>query len=133
MHYITDQMNLVVLIFLPLFFLLPLVLVVVLVVLLVIFLLFTALVLPKGSSQAALETNASGSPDLSLFYSVDKLYQMADAYGETGRDAYIRARFTFDLIWPLVYTLFLATAISWVYQMAFTPERMSPNGCFTTV
>jgi hypothetical protein len=91
---------------------------------LVIFLLFTAIVLPKGSSQAALETNASGSPDLSLFYSVDELYQMADAYGETGRDAYIRARFTFDLIWPLVYTLFLATAISWLYQKAFTPESL---------
>lgn len=44
---------------------------------------------------------------------------MAEAYGESGRQAYIRARFTFDLVWPLVYTLFLATAISWVLGRAF--------------
>jgi uncharacterized membrane protein YoaT (DUF817 family) len=37
---------------------------------------------------------------------------MAETYGEQGRQAYIRARFTFDLIWPLVYGAFLLTAIS---------------------
>jgi hypothetical protein len=44
---------------------------------------------------------------------------MAKVYGEKGREAYIRARFTFDLIWPLVYTIFLITGISWVYQRSF--------------
>ena len=34
------------------------------------------------------------------------------------RSAYVRARFTFDLIWPLVYTFFLATAISWLFRGA---------------
>ena len=34
----------------------------------------------------------------------------------------IRARFTFDLVWPLVYTLFLTTAISWVLGRAFAPD-----------
>ena len=49
---------------------------------------------------------------------------MAEAYGEQGRKAYIRARFTFDAVWPLVYTLFLVTAISWVFGKAFAPGSL---------
>ncbi len=91
---------------------------------LLIFLLFTALVLPAQSSRTKLETNAAGSPDMSFFYTGADLYKMAEAYGEAGRDAYIRARFTFDLIWPVVYTIFLTTAISWVYRKAFEPDSL---------
>jgi hypothetical protein len=86
---------------------------------LVIFMLFTALVLPQQASKAAQETGGAVSPDTSFFYVPDDLYRMAEAYGERGRQAYIRARFTFDLVWPLLYTLFLATAISWVFGRAF--------------
>ena len=86
-----------------------------------VFLLFSALVLPKQSAQASAELGDVGSPDLSLLYSVDDLYQFADAYGEQGRAAYIRTRFSFDLVWPLVYTLFLGTALSWTMTKAFPP------------
>jgi hypothetical protein len=41
---------------------------------------------------------------------------MAEAYGTEGREAYIRTRFSFDLIWPIVYTFFLLTSISWLSQ-----------------
>ncbi len=86
---------------------------------LIIFVLFSALVLPNQASKAEAETGDAGGPDTSLFYAPDDLYQWAKAYGAAGRAAYIRARFTFDVIWPLVYTLFLVTAISWVYSKAF--------------
>jgi hypothetical protein len=89
---------------------------------LLIFLLFSALVLPQQATKAARETGSSDSPDMSFFYSPGDLYKMAEAYGEQGREAYVEARFTFDLIWPLVYTLFLATAISWVFGRAFAPD-----------
>jgi len=94
---------------------------------LVIFLLFSALVLPRQATAdrryASAETGAGdvGSPDTSLYYSRDELYGMAEAYGAQGRAAYVRARLTFDVIWPLVYTLFLSTAISWLYARAFEP------------
>ncbi len=65
---------------------------------LVIFMLFTALVLPQQASKAAQETGGAVSPDTSFFYVPDDLYRMAEAYGERGRQAYIRARFTFDLV-----------------------------------
>jgi hypothetical protein len=88
---------------------------------LAIFVAFTALVLPGQASSASEVSGEVGTPDLSFFYKPDDLYKMAQAYGEEGRDAYIQARFTFDLAWPVVYTLFLATSISWVFQRAFIP------------
>jgi hypothetical protein len=89
---------------------------------LIVFLLFTTLVLPGQSTQGEGETADAGSPDLSLLYSPDDLYRMAEAYGEQGRNAYVRARFTFDLVWPLVYGAFLTTAISWLYARGFVPD-----------
>jgi hypothetical protein len=86
---------------------------------LVIFLLFTALVLPGQSQKAELVSQGAGSPDTSFIYSADDLYRMAKAYGEQGRQEYVRARFTFDLVFPLVYTFFLLTSVSWVLARAF--------------
>ncbi len=89
---------------------------------LVVFVLFTAFALPAQSAGADTFSAEAGSPDLSFFYSPQKLYAMAEAYGEQGRTDYVLARFTFDLIWPVVYTLFLATAISWLYARGFPPD-----------
>jgi hypothetical protein len=86
----------------------------------VVFLLFTALVLPGQSARDDDPIGDAGSPDLSFYYSGDDLYRMAEDYGEQGRAEYIRVRFTFDLVWPLVYTFFLATTISWVFVRAFS-------------
>lgn len=86
---------------------------------LVIFGLFTALVLPAQASQAATQAGEAGSPDLSLWYTPSDLHRMAEAYGEAGRQEYVRSHFTFDLAWPLVYTFFLVTAISWLFARGF--------------
>jgi hypothetical protein len=89
---------------------------------LAVFLVFSALVLPAQAARAETDTGSAESPDTSFYYSAGDLYRMAEAYGVQGRAAYVRARFTFDVIWPLVYTVFLSTAISWVYIRAFTPD-----------
>jgi hypothetical protein len=89
---------------------------------LAVFLLFSALVLPGQSAVSETNAGDAGSPDTSLYYSADDLYHMAEMYGEQGRAAYVRARYTFDVIWPVVYTVFLSTAISWVYGRAFAPS-----------
>jgi hypothetical protein len=85
---------------------------------LVLFLVFSALVLPDQAARAEVYSAEVGSPDTSLFYTADDLYRMAEAYGAAGRLAYIRARFTFDLIFPIVYGAFLATSISWLVKRA---------------
>jgi hypothetical protein len=82
---------------------------------------FMIWVLPSQAARAEKPAGSSRSPDLSLFYTAEELYQMAEDYGEQGRQAYIRARFSFDLIWPLVYMFFLATGISWTFHKVFPP------------
>lgn len=82
-----------------------------------VFLIFTILVLPRQTANAELNNAGAGSPDLSFYYSSDELYSMAEAYGEQGRQAYLQARWTFDLLWPIVYTAFLSTAISWLFKL----------------
>jgi hypothetical protein len=87
----------------------------------VIFTLFTVLVLPGQSANSTAQIGENGSPDLLFYYSSEKLYQMAESFGEQGRSAYISARFTFDLIWPLVYGFFLVSTLGWLFKIAF-PE-----------
>jgi hypothetical protein len=94
---------------------------------LLVFVLFTVFVLPGQPTKAGDQAGDAGSPDLSLWYSPADLYRMAEAYGEPGRRVYIRTRFTFDLVWPLVYGVFLTTAISWLYARALPPySRWKP-------
>ena len=85
---------------------------------LVIFALVVAFVLPAQAQRTEATSGGADSPDMSFFYTSTDLYNMAEAYGADGRAAYIRARFTFDLIFPLSYLFFLATSISWVMKRA---------------
>jgi hypothetical protein len=88
---------------------------------LVIFLVFTAWALPSQAAQSESIVGDVGSPDMSFYYSAADLYEFAESYGERGRQAYIQARFTFDLAWPLIYGFFLTMGISWIFRRAFEP------------
>ncbi|MCQ3936780.1 MAG: hypothetical protein DPW18_07000 [Chloroflexi bacterium] len=80
---------------------------------LAVFALFMIFVLP-GQAQKAEAYSGGVSPDTSYFYSASDLYAMAESYGSEGRAAYIYARFTFDLVFPLAYLFFLTTTVSWL-------------------
>ena len=80
----------------------------------VLFVAFLVAVLPAQSRAAEQISNGAGTPDMTLIYLPVDLYRMAEAYGEAGRVAYIQARFQFDIIWPIVYTFFLAFSTSWL-------------------
>lgn len=84
----------------------------------VVFILFMVFVLPGQAEKAAAYAGDAGSPDTSFFYTPDKLYQIAEIYGEEGRQAYVQARFTFDLLFPIVYGIFLITTISWLAKQS---------------
>ena len=77
------------------------------------FLLFMLVVLPSLASKAVELFAGLGSPDLLFHYDREKLYAMASAYNQLGRSGYIETRLQYDLVWPVVYTLFLVTSISW--------------------
>ncbi len=85
---------------------------------LAVFAVFIGVVLPDQARKAETYSADAGSPDTSFFYSPADLYRMADAYGAEGRSAYIRARLTFDVVWPLAYLFFLATSVSWALTRA---------------
>jgi hypothetical protein len=79
-----------------------------------VFTIFTATVLPRQASQAEASSPGTLSPDTSFFYTPAQLYRAAEEYGADGRQAYIYARFTFDILWPFVTLAFLTTSISWL-------------------
>ncbi len=74
---------------------------------------FSLLFLPGQTESSKLYSGGAGIPDLLFSYTPQQIYQMAADYGANGRQAYIQARWTFDLIFPLVYVSFLAVGISW--------------------
>lgn len=82
---------------------------------LVLFALFTALVLPAQAEAGAFYTVRYAAPDTSVWYVPDDLYAAAEAWGRGGRAAYVHARVTFDVIWPVVYGTFLLTTLAWVW------------------
>ena len=86
---------------------------------LALFLLFMILVLPRQAASAQAAAGGAGSPDTSLLYTTQDLYRFAESYGETGIQAYVQARITFDVVFPLVYGFFLVTALSWLYARSF--------------
>ncbi len=82
---------------------------------LLIMVLFMIFVLPGQAATAEENAGGSISPDTSFFYGPGDLLQAAKEYGAEGRQAYIQARWTFDLVFPLVYISFLVSGISWFY------------------
>jgi hypothetical protein len=75
---------------------------------------FMIWVLPDQAAKAEAVSQGAGSVDTSFFYAPEQLFEIAEAYGEEGRQAYIRARWTFDLVFPLVYGGFLISVIGWL-------------------
>jgi hypothetical protein len=47
---------------------------------------------------------------------------MVAAYGEPGRAAYRIFELTGDIFYPIVYTLFFSTMITWLFQRSFASE-----------
>ncbi len=86
------------------------------------FLAFSALTLPAQNASVESYSHGMGSPDTSFFYDRNTLLQMAEVYDEEGRSAYVQARWTFDLIFPFVYTFFLLTSSSFLLMKTIKVE-----------
>ena len=75
---------------------------------------FLILVLPRVALYTQSQIGVEESPDMLLFYGKEEFYSMLEAYGQSGRNLYVLLRWTFDLIWPLVYGLFLLATIGYL-------------------
>jgi len=57
-----------------------------------------------------------GTIDLSFFPLPDQVYNMAEVYGEDGRHEYIVTRVSLDIVWPLAYTFFVVSVITFCFR-----------------
>ena len=80
----------------------------------VIFVLFMIIVLPKMAQLTTDTIGISESPDTSLSLDKDGFYELLDNYGKEGRAFYIKVRWTFDVVWPVVYGLFLVSSMAFL-------------------
>lgn len=77
----------------------------------VVFVLYLAVVLPAEAARTLEIAGTSETPDTSYLYAPADLARLAETYGEDGRAHYVRSRFTFDVVWPLVYGTFLQVSV----------------------
>ncbi len=78
----------------------------------VVIVLFLMLILPNEAAKAASYTPEGASFDTSFFYAPTEVYTKTAAYSAEGRAAYLQARWTFDLVFPLAYGFFCLTAVA---------------------
>jgi hypothetical protein len=86
----------------------------------VIFLLFLIFILPWMAERTSSFAGDAGSIDTKFFYTGPEIYRIAEAYGEDGRKSYALARVTFDLVFPLAYTFFLAVSMTFTFRYLFS-------------
>jgi hypothetical protein len=77
---------------------------------------FMATILPVKAADAAAYTPAGASFDTSFFYTPAQALERVGLYSPEGRAAYVYDRWTFDVVWPLVYGLFLFSG--WSFGLA---------------
>lgn len=85
--------------------------------------LFNAVILPNQQAKIEAASGGMGPIDLQLFYTPGKVYSMVAAYGEAGRASYRIVELTADIIYPIVYTLFFALLITWLFQRGFAKDN----------
>ena len=82
---------------------------------------FVGLLLPVVEALLKSDSGGPGPIDLQFFYAPVKVFEMIAAYGPYGRPFYRNVELTVDIIYPIVYTLFLGLLISWLFQRGFQP------------
>jgi hypothetical protein len=96
---------------------------------LIAFLLFIFLVLPFEMSKS-IELGLLEMPDTKFYYTSTKLYMIAESYLESGRSYYIQRRFSFDIIWPIVYGAFIFITSSYLVIKTKSNKKLVYNSLY---
>lgn len=80
---------------------------------------FNAVVLPAQQAKIEAASGGVGPIDLQFFYTPQKVYSMIAAYGDAMRADYRIFELTGDILYPIVYTLFFALLVTWLFQRGF--------------
>lgn len=83
---------------------------------------FNLLVMPGMSAELVRLSGGAGALDLEFFYTPAQAFERIERYGEPGRAAYRRGEILLDGMYPIVYGLWFAIAISACARRAFPPD-----------
>jgi len=86
------------------------------------FFLFNLVIMPSGQKWLGGSTDEVGSIDLTLAASPATLFNKVDAYGEQGRNVYRIFALTGDIAYPIIYSIFLGLAITFLFRRIFPLE-----------
>ncbi|MFW9906743.1 MAG: hypothetical protein ACFFFH_20725 [Candidatus Thorarchaeota archaeon] len=67
--------------------------------------------------------NDMKSLDDPVIYTTAEIYEILESWGETGRFYQMWFHVTWDLAVPILYALFLAFILSWLFQQSLKPEN----------
>jgi hypothetical protein len=84
--------------------------------------LFMGFIMPLISGLLKDGSAARQPMDLQFFSTPEKLFRIAQSYGEFGRVFYRSVELTVDIIYPIVYTLAFGLLISWLFQRGFATK-----------
>jgi hypothetical protein len=82
----------------------------------IIIVLFGIFVLPKASDSAKAYSEGVGSIDIGFGNTGADLIEIVEQYGVEGRESYLKSRWTFDLVFPMVFTFFGFTVNSFLLK-----------------
>jgi len=83
---------------------------------------FNTVILPNQQAKLESASGGTGPIDLQLFYTPEKVYSMVASYGEAGRTNYRAFELTGDIVYPIIYTLFFALLITWLFRRGFAKD-----------
>lgn len=75
------------------------------------FLVYLFFILPNEAQRSSLVTGGLASPDTKFMYSTEFLSDLISEYSPEARADYVRAKIRFDILWPLVYGIWLTSVL----------------------
>ena len=71
--------------------------------------------LPAFHAKVLAYTGGTGSIDSTFLATPEALYELVAGWGAEGRSSYIADRLSFDILWPISFTMLHFFAISWLW------------------
>jgi len=80
---------------------------------------FAGFVMPLLGGLMKSGTGLEQPLDLMIFATPDKIFEMIERYGDSGRVFYRNIELTADIAYPIIYTLAFGLLISWLFKRGF--------------
>ncbi|MCH4886977.1 hypothetical protein EZV73_05325 [Acidaminobacter sp. JC074] len=70
------------------------------------------ILLPQMSGVLESLNGHNITPDSDFFYNAGRLHEIKMTYSQEGINAYVWTRFSYDLVWPLIYLFFMVATLA---------------------